>query len=113
MYGKTQKNFIEDLEKVMQEALSIVHKKNNDYATETDPFKNFRFSKLIDVEVPQAILLRICDKMARINNVLQKGSVSVEDETVQDTIKDVINYMAIMLVYLRWEEELNERNRPQ
>lgn len=105
MYGKTQKDFVNDLQGVMNEALSIVQKKNSDYATEADPFKNFRFSTLVSVDVAKAILIRVCDKMARISNVLDKGEVQVKDETVEDTIKDTINYMAILLTYIRWEAE--------
>ena len=111
MYGKTQKDFLNDLQDIMNEALSIVQKKNDDYATNADPFQNFRFSKLIGIEVNKAILLRVCDKMARISNVLDKGNISVKDETVEDTIKDTINYMAILLTHIRWEAERLDNER--
>ena len=105
MYGKTQKHFVEDLRGAMNDALDIVEKKNTDYATEADPYKNFRFSQLINIGVEKAILQRVCDKMARVNNVIERGEVAVKDETVTDTLLDIINYIAILKVYIDWEKE--------
>jgi hypothetical protein len=96
-----QQEFFKYLEETYKEALEIVRKKNADYAEEVDPFKNFKFSTLINTPPEQAILVRVCDKMARVANLLQPGKeAKVKDETIQDTILDMINYLAILRAYI-------------
>lgn len=102
---RTNKEFIEALAQLMQEALEIVDSKNRDYATIADPFRNFRFSEMLNIPVEKAILNRVCDKISRINNIIENGSAVVKDETVKDTIRDVVNYMAILGVYLDWHKD--------
>lgn len=94
-----QKQFVSQIENTFKEALALVQRKNQDYATEASPFKNFEFSKLVGISVPRAILLRVVDKIARLENLIDKDSMSVKDESLQDTLIDIVNYMAIMKVY--------------
>jgi hypothetical protein len=95
------KEFVDTIESFYKEALEILKKKNADYANSQDPFKNFKFSSLVDIGVDKAILVRILDKLARINNLIDKGTNEVEDETVLDTIVDSINYLAILGAWLK------------
>ena len=47
------------------------------------------------------VLVRISDKLSRFTNISKKGiEISVEDETLRDTLMDLHNYaaMAIMLL---------------
>ncbi len=99
------KEFVTTIEEYYLEALGILKKKNADYANSEDPFKNFKFSSLVDVSVSKAILVRILDKLARINNLIDKGTNEVKDETVQDTIIDSINYLAILGAWLQHGQE--------
>jgi len=39
--------------------------------------------------------VRVADKLARVSNLLDKDN-DVKDETVFDTIDDILNYMAIL-----------------
>lgn len=91
----TSKQLLENLIKRYSECVDIVRVKNQDYATEIDAFKNFRHAALAGVEPERAVLVRISDKMARISNLIDKEN-AVKDETIQDTINDAINYMAIL-----------------
>lgn len=93
-----RKQFRADLEDTYQKALLIFDSKNADYATESDPFLNFNNTAFAGVTVEQAILVRITDKLTRIGN-LQNRTAAVKDETVEDTIMDAINYLAILLAY--------------
>lgn len=95
----TQEEFFKYIEQTYHDALAIVAKKNKDYATDVDPFKNFKLSSLVGVSPARAILVRISDKMARVVNLLEKPA-SVKDETVEDTIVDMINYLAILKAYI-------------
>lgn len=95
----TRDQFITKLEETFERGMEIVSVKNRDYAGDSDPFKNFRFSEMANIPVEKAIMVRILDKTARIGNLLDRNN-AVLDEKVEDTILDVINYYAILKVYL-------------
>lgn len=87
------------MERTYKESLAIAKLKNQDYANSTDPYRNFRFAELVGVSVERAILVRISDKLARIANCIDK-TTAVKDETVTDTLSDLINYSAILKAYM-------------
>lgn len=69
-----------------KEAKALMVKKNQDYGANSDPFRNFRaFGSL-------GILVRMSDKLARLQSYLENGKFAVEDEGVKDTVRDIINY---------------------
>ena len=76
-----------------------MEKKNSDYATGDDAFKNFRMAQLVGVSPDRAILVRVADKIARIANLLDKEA-QVKDEAITDTLLDVINYLGILKAML-------------
>ena len=87
---------LQHLEGLFKECYSIVEKKNHDYAGNTDPLKNFRLSEELGItSTERAILVRMADKFARLVNVINHGA-KVEEETLHDTIVDLINYSAIL-----------------
>lgn len=90
---------IDSIDKTFKDALVLLKKKSHDYAGTDDPFKNFRSSTVVGVEVERAILVRIMDKVNRISNLLDKDA-QVASESVQDTIIDAICYFAILKAYL-------------
>jgi hypothetical protein len=96
-----QTQFLKHIESTFSKALALVKRKNADYANEANPFKNFEFAQLLAMTVEEAILLRCVDKVARVSNLLQKGEENraVVDEGIDDTVQDIINYLAIMLAY--------------
>lgn len=94
----TTQQFIQHLEDTFKECLELAKKKNGDYADE-DPFKNFKMSLQVGVEPSRAILVRISDKLSRISNLLDKDG-QVDDERIEDTLNDIINYSAILKAYL-------------
>lgn len=96
----TRKEFITDIEKTYKVALEILKKKNEDYATELNPFANFDKSIIVGVEPTRAILVRVMDKISRISILLGKDP-SVADESIMDSICDTINYMAILKAKLK------------
>lgn len=84
------------------DALALMHKKNTDYATTEDPLKNLRASTVIGVDPAKGILLRCLDKFARIATYVDNGKLEVTDESVFDSIRDVINYM-VLLAFMLWK----------
>jgi hypothetical protein len=41
------------------------------------------------------------DKMSRLSSFAKKGSLAVEDETVNDTLEDLINYSVLLAAYIK------------
>jgi hypothetical protein len=84
-------------------------KKASDYASMADPFANFRLSSELGIcSVPQSIMVRSSDKFKRICNLMSKEN-AVENETISDSILDLINYMAILYVYIQNQYEMADQ----
>jgi hypothetical protein len=90
-------------------ALATMRKKNHDYAASSDPFQNFNGSEIYGIPRVKGLLLRVGDKLQRINTFVEKGTLKVDNEGVNDAIEDVINYMILakgMIV-----EEANKKEK--
>ena len=79
---------ISQYEKVQTEAKNLFHKKNTDYG---DSFATYG---------PVGVLVRIGDKISRLNSITKNGIVMVDNESLRDTLIDLHNYsaMAVMLL---------------
>lgn len=94
-----QDEFYGSIQKTFADGLGLIKIKNADYANSTNPFRNFESANIAGLEVDRAILVRVLDKLSRVSNLLGKDPAVVE-ETVNDTILDAINYLAIMKAYI-------------
>lgn len=91
--------FIDNLAENCDDALSIVQNKNQDYAADDDPFQNFRMVEdagLMSLE--EGIAVRMSDKMQRVFNLLDEEA-AVDDESLEDTLLDLMNYANILLTH--------------
>ena len=95
----TNKQFISSLRKNYNLGLGLMKRKNKDYANDLNPFKNFETSTLVGVSVEKAIMVRMLDKFTRAANLLGKDA-DVNDEKLEDTLLDLMNYTNILLVWL-------------
>lgn len=86
-------------ERIHKESLDIMDKKNQDYSTTTDALSSFKGVTLIGLEPTHSILTRMIDKFSRIGTLLKKEA-HVKDESIDDTLKDLINYSILLLAYL-------------
>lgn len=80
--------------------LEILKNKGDDYASSNDPFKNFKLSStLCSISVIQSIFIRLLDKISRMNNFISKNKDmgSVTNETIYDTIYDIVGYLLLIL----------------
>lgn len=102
-----QLEFFKHIDQSFTDGLELIRRKNTDYSGIADPFKNFRSAEVIDVGVDRAILVRILDKIARINNLLD-SEAQVADESIDDTLLDLINYSAILKAYVYSIREKHE-----
>lgn len=90
------------MEKVFAECVEISRAKNADYASNEDPFNNFRMVEHLGVcPVATGIVVRLSDKFSRLSRMVCSSSEpAVKDESVRDTIRDAINYLAILDAWL-------------
>jgi len=77
------------------EARLLMEKKNHDYS-KLGAFDNLKLCEAAGVCSPTTgVLVRMCDKIGRLASVLEKGT-AVKDESVRDTVIDLINYAVIL-----------------
>lgn len=76
------------LKDIQEQALELFKKKNADYG---DAFASHG---------PIGVLVRIGDKLRRLQNIESTSITMVDDESMRDTLIDLHNYaaMAIMLI---------------
>lgn len=83
----------EKMLRVVTEIVELLEKKNNDYgnsATQT-------YEEYGDV----AFFVRISDKINRLKSLtINNKTQEVKDESIEDTVKDIIGYC---LLYLEWK----------
>ena len=79
---------VEQLQKVQQDALELFSKKNADYG---DAFATYG---------TVGILVRLGDKIHRLQSITSKGINLVEDEKLRDTLMDLHNYAAMGIMLL-------------
>lgn len=99
----TQEEFIQFVKDTNKEITELLEKKNKDYTSDhNDAFGNVGLaSKLGIVDTDKAIFIRLSDKYARLASFIKNNKLSVEDEKVSDTLKDLIGYTLMMLGYLK------------
>ena len=47
------------------------------------------------------MLVRLTDKMSRISSFVEAGKMEVANESFEDTVVDVINYMVLLHSYVK------------
>lgn len=97
-----RKEYEEQIDIIFDKASKLMKKKNKDYATERDPFLNFKFAESLGTSVETGIIVRMGDKLVRTGNILNNSKeAAVSAETVEDTLLDLIAYSAILLTYIK------------
>lgn len=98
-------------EEMTSRCLETMIKKNNDYANPehaNNPFANFDASRVFGIHPAMGILLRVQDKLKRIESFVRNGDLSVSEESWMDSCEDVINYMVLIAAILKRESDANE-----
>ena len=99
-----QEDVVRTLEDTTNKLKSVLRAKGRDYSGEIDTFRNFKLSaELLKVDVKKVILSRLLDKVSRLCNVIDKGN-SVKNETVEDTLDDLVGYVALLKTYIKKEQ---------
>lgn len=85
-------------EEVCKTARALMRKKNADYASDEDPLANFRRWGVL------GFVVRMDDKLARLASFAKRGIFEVEDESLADTLLDLVNY-SVLLAFWASEEK--------
>ena len=99
---------------VCEQARELMNLKNRDYAGNhgNEPFANFTRCEAMGIcDTEAGFMVRITDKMSRLSSFLQSGKMHVEDESFNDTIVDVINYMVLLSAYVKEKDESAETDK--
>mgnify|MGYP001227287601 FL=1 len=91
-----------------EQAISIMKKKNHDYAGKDgdQPFANFERTESMGVcSTEQGFLVRVVDKVSRLSTFCSAGELKVDNEGYEDAILDIINYMVLFSAYLTDKNE--------
>lgn len=90
----------------MLERMASIHdKKSNDYASNADPYANYKFagllSKLFDNPDDAGFIGRIAEKLFRLANI-ENNNKSIQNESIEDTEIDIA---VITLLWLTSRQE--------
>lgn len=92
---------IQLFEKLTKEMSQTFAKKRNDYGqTTTETFKKFG---------PVSMLVRMYDKIGRLESLLINNRENMVGEKVEDTLLDLANYALIAILELRKHERHCEK----
>ena len=86
-----------DIVTIATEIAELVEKKDKDY--------NSAFSKTLKEYGNVAYFLRIDDKLNRLKNLMLNNNNATVNESVEDTLKDIIGYTLLMLKELKGENK--------
>jgi hypothetical protein len=92
-------------ENLHKQMIEIQNKKSSDYTGGRDPHWNFSKSLNAGIPVWKGILLRLQDKISRLESFATKDKFEVSDESFEDTCIDLANYALLMAVAKKWEEK--------
>lgn len=86
-------SYVDYFDEIVEEMKDIHTKKNADYGN--------NFHKRFEKWGFLTALLRLSDKMERLENIYEKGEIQVKDESVYDTLIDLANYAVMTAVEIR------------
>jgi len=97
-----REEYLELHAKLCAEALELSLRKNHDYAgcDGNSPFANFERCELLGITTTtKGFLVRLTDKLSRLVEFSRSGTFAVRDESLRDTVLDVINYVCLLYAY--------------
>jgi hypothetical protein len=118
----TRDQFVKMHEEFCSKARQITQQKNHDYcgpqsaSFESDPyaiFRNFlRCEQLGICSVEAGFLTRLTDKFARLCTLANPDiKAQVKDESFNDTVIDMINYLLLLSAYRMTKEEVSCKSK--
>jgi len=98
----TRDELLKHHEVLCKQARDLMDMKNRDYAGNggKQPFANFTRVEAMGIcSTEQGFMVRLTDKMSRLSSIIESGKTNVKDESFEDTMVDVINYIVLLSAY--------------
>ncbi len=89
--------------KILDEMRALHVKKAADYGSGRDPLANCRASTEFGIPAWLGTMVRAMDKVTRIKSYVRNGG-KLENESLEDSLKDLAAYSLIALVLFREEQ---------
>ena len=101
----TIENLENDISDIITELAEMRKAKGKDYSGMEDTLDNLRgFGSF-------GVVVRIGDKFKRLKHFYKQGVLAVENEKIEDTMKDLINYSLYLLIMWRQEGKEEPMNK--
>ena len=81
---------------ILDNMQTVYEAKDNDYSATGLPMGNLRKCEDADIDAWRGCLVRIGDKMSRLENFLKEKEYLVISEKAEDTVIDLANYAILM-----------------
>ncbi|HUW14291.1 MAG TPA: hypothetical protein VM537_31500 [Anaerolineae bacterium] len=96
-------------EDLCSDACKLTRRKGADYSGQEDTLRNLKAVELVGLcPAETGVLVRMQDKMSRLTTLVGAGATpQVADESVRDTILDLINYSVLLWALI--QEEASDR----
>jgi hypothetical protein len=91
----TLENLLDIHDVLSYESRKLMYAKNSDYNANDDPLGNLRACECIGVAGERGVLIRMLDKIKRLDTIASGKELKVGDEKLKDTILDIINYSVL------------------
>lgn len=85
---------------ILEQIKKIHESKDHDYAGE-EYLSNLKGSERLGIPAWKGTLIRMEDKMARLENFAKQGTLEVKDESIEDTFLDMACYAVLALILYR------------
>jgi len=100
-------------ETLCEKSRNLMRRKNADYAGRhgVEPFANFtRVESMGICKTESGMLVRMTDKMSRLSSFMESGKFEVKDESLEDTVLDMINYSVLLYAYVTDKKNSKENS---
>lgn len=107
----TREELLKHHEVLCKQARDLMDQKNRDYAGNggKEPFANFTRVEAMGIcSTEQGFMVRLTDKMSRLSSIIESGTNHVKNESFEDTMVDVINYIVLLSAY-RQDKQLKSQ----
>ena len=92
---------------ILDNMQAVYEAKDNDYSATDLPMGNLRKCEEAGIDAWRGCLVRIGDKMSRLENFLKKKEYLVISEKAEDTVIDLANYAILMSCLLEEIKSVN------
>lgn len=97
---KEEVDRVSQMQKIQQEGLALFSRKNQDYG---DAFASYGAI---------GVLVRMGDKIARLQSISSKNITLVDTESLRDTLIDLHNYAAMAIMLIDEKDKKNDHPLP-